>query len=249
MKTINNPEGLIGDFLGTIPVMVRLAASGGATVYIHPAAEAIFDMIPASCNLQKVVSDPAKANELQCDYKIDLQAAFKYGSEHNLYMTQAHYGALGLDVPQVIAQAPLNINSTYPFTFDYIIAPFSRCLPDQQKWSRSEWQRLVDMMPDKSFCVIGSTADGANQPYLTGSNVSEIYGEPIEDVFMLLQKARKGLISVVSGPSHIAFHHGVKNYLITNQSMAWGNNPGAIKITDNIPDLKAETVKKVLDEN
>ena len=102
-------------------------------------------------------------------------------------------------------------------------------------------------MPESNFCIIGHARDPRN--YIMGNNVSEMYNEPLVKVVNLLKSAKRGLISVVSGPSHLSFHLGVKNYLLSNQNMKWGNNPEAIRIEDHIPDLKAERVMELLRTN
>jgi hypothetical protein len=102
-------------------------------------------------------------------------------------------------------------------------------------------------MPAHSFCIIGHGRD--ERGFVTGNNVAEMYDEPLVKVINVMKNARKGLISVVSGPSHLAFHLGVKNYLLTNQQMTWGNNPEAISVWDAIPDLKTERLMEVLNSN
>ena len=135
-------------------------------------------------------------------------------------------------------------------SYDYVLAPFSRTLGSEQQWAceqrwpREHWQRLVDSMPGCSFCVIGHNRDPRG--YLSGSNLTEKYGEPFPRVASLLLQVRKGLVSVVSGPSHFAFHLSVTNYLLSRQHGAWGNYPDAIRIPDFCPTTDPERVREIL---
>ena len=237
-------DGLIGDFLGVIPVVIDLSKRDELQVKIHPEATTIFSMIPKKYNI--------KLQEREDDFydvilKMDISRAFTISSENNYYMSQAHFAFLGLEVPETPLKAELEFDEIEMFTYDYIIAPFSRSLPASQCWSKEEWQRLVELMPESTFCIIGHERDPRN--YIRGDNVSEMYNEPLVKVVNLLKSVKRGLISVVSGPSHLSFHLGVKNYLLSNQNMKWGNNPEAIRIEDHIPDLKAERVMELLRTN
>ncbi|MBO9205509.1 MULTISPECIES: glycosyltransferase family 9 protein [Niastella] len=236
-------DGLIGDFLGVIPIMIELARQDTLQVCIHPEAELIFQLIPQKYNikLQEMGSGFDRVLEL------DINKAFELSHRHNYHMTQSYYACLGLPVPEKPPVAELEYELMETPGYDYILAPFSRSLPPQERWPREQWQRLTDLMPDKSFCIIGHERD--ERDFVTGSNISQMYNEPLVRVINTLRNSGKGLISVVSGPSHLAFHLGVKNYLLTNQTMTWGNNPEAIQISDHIPDLKAERVTGILHGN
>lgn len=251
MTIIHNPDGLIGDFLGTIPIMIELAKRDpdGAIAIIHPEAKHLFDMIPSIHRINRLPDDiVAFAAGSEANHQIlNISEAFRISHERNLFMSQAHFAYLGMPVPETPPKAEL----LFPFIevpeFDYIIAPFSRSLPPNERWPQERWQSFVDSMPGSTFCIIGHDRDARN--YIKGANVTEIYNEPIVKVCNLLKTARKGLISVVSGPSHLAFHLGVKNYLLTNQNMTWGNNPDAVKITWPIPALSANELINVINEN
>ncbi|MGN6532889.1 MAG: hypothetical protein ACTHK0_14200 [Ginsengibacter sp.] len=234
-------DGLIGDFLGVLPVIIDLSKRDELHVQIHPEATAIFSMIPKKYNIKLQEREDAFYDVI---LKLDISRAFTISSENNYYMSQAHFAFLGLEVPETPLKAELEFEQFEMCPYDYIIAPFSRSLPACQCWLREEWQRLTDLMPERSFCIIGHNRDPRN--YITGPNVSEMYNEPLVKVVNLLKSVQGGLISVVSGPSHLSFHLGVKNYLLTNQNMKWGNNPEAITIQDYIPELKAEKVLEIL---
>lgn len=237
-------DGLIGDFLGVLPVMIDVSKRDELQVKIHPEATAIFSMIPKKYNIKLQDREDALYDVI---LKMDISRAFTISSENNYYMSQAHFAFLGLKVPETALKAELEFERIEMCAYDYIIAPFSRSLPACQCWPGEEWQRLTDLMPERTFCVIGHDRDPRN--YITGKNVSEMYNQPLVKVANLLKSAQRGLISVVSGPSHLSFHLGVKNYLLTNQNMKWGNNPEAITIQDYIPELKAEKMVELLRNN
>lgn len=236
-------DGLIGDFLGVIPVMMELSKHDELQVNIHPEAEPIFKLISKKYNI-KMQQDSMQYNRI---YELDISKAFDLASLHNYYMSQSHFAYLGLPVPAAPPKAELEFEETEVPVYDYIVAPFSRSLPPDQRWPKDQWQELVTQLSDYSLCVIGHERDEKN--FVTGTNISYMYNEPIVEVIKVLKKAKKGLISVVSGPSHLAFHLGVKNYLLTNQSMTWGNNPEAVMVYGYIPELKPVKVIEVLNGN
>ncbi|MEO8108806.1 MAG: hypothetical protein ABI594_02185 [Ginsengibacter sp.] len=237
-------DGLIGDFLGVVPVMIELAKQDELHLKIHPEAELIFQLIPKKYNIKLQEKEDAFYNKI---VELNISNAFTIANENNYYMSQAHFAYLGLPVPAIPIKAELEFEAADVPVYDFILAPFSRSLPPTERWPKEQWQRLVNLLHSNSFCIIGHERDERN--FVTGKNVTQMYNENLVKVMTILKNARRGLISVVSGPSHIAFHLGVKNYLLTNQNMTWGNNPEAVRIEDHIPELKAEKVMQVLKEN
>ena len=236
MIKINMLDGLIGDFLGSVPAVQRFASRTDVCCTHHPEVRHLFEM--TGLKEYKDSYHISKEISIGCTY------AWNIAIPKGLHMTQAYFPLVGLDIPDEPVKAEINVPKNVVRAYDYIIAPFSRSLPEGQKVIVEEWQRLVDMLPDKKFCIIGSDSDP--EWFVTGRNVTACYGQPLSFVLNLIQHARDGLISVVSGPSHMAFHLGVKNYLITNQVMAWGNNPDAKKIIHYIPDIRAEQIKEAI---
>ncbi len=234
-------DGLIGDFLSTLPVMAELAKHDELHLNIHPEAESIFHLIPKKYNIKLQEKESALYDRI---LELNISKAFDIANDHNYYMSQSHFAYLSLPVPQQPPKAELEFDLADGAVYDYIVAPFSRSLPPEQRWPKAQWQRLADLMPDHTFCIIGHDRD--ERDFVTGNNVFHMYNEPLLKVINILKNAGKGLISVVSGPSHLAFHLCVKNYLLTNQNMTWGINPEAVCVCDYIPDLKAERLIEVL---
>jgi ADP-heptose:LPS heptosyltransferase len=241
MTLLKCSEDLIGDFLGILPVMITLAKQEELHVSIHPDTEHLFKLVPRKYNIRLQEKDAAMYDRV---LELDINSAFTISHQGNYYMSQSHFAYLGLPVPEHPLKAELEFEPADAPRCDYVLAPFSRSLPPEQRWPKERWQQLTTLMADKTFCIIGHDRD--ERDYVTGPNVVQLYNSPVTTVISLLKKAGKGLISVVSGPSHLAFHLGVKNYLLTNQNMTWGNNPDAVKITDYIPDLKPERVVEIL---
>lgn len=241
MRLINQ-ERLLGDFLGTLPFMQAVATREPLEVIIHPEAAQLAALSHPKYGIRFIKTTDVPDDMSLLINTLDLQHAFRLSVEHMLYMSQAHFLQQGWTVPAEPPKADLLIPDIPVPKYDFIVAPFSKSLPEEQKWPQEQWQNLVNMFPDLTFCVIGSHKDPRG--FVHGQNVFEHYGLLLNRVFNLLKNARNGIISVVSGPSHMAFHTGVQNILLTNQNMEWGNNPDAFCIKDYIPTLKAETVAR-----
>lgn len=208
--TVYNPNDLIGDFIGTIPAMQALPA-GTEFIIKHPMAE-----------LLELARLP-RCNEIGADKAFDLHGAFALADKKQLHMNQANFHFVGLPVPEEIPRAKLYIKPEVVPVFDYVLAPFSRSLPPEQKWDH--WQSLVNAMPDKKFALLGnSTYDG--EGYVTGDNVTPIFNRSMNYVSNVLLQSG-GLISGVTGISHLAFALGVKNWLFFEQG-TWAKSPEAI---------------------
>lgn len=235
MTLLKYADGLIGDFLGVIPVMIELSRQDELHVSIHTEAKHLFELLPKKYGIKLQEKETDLYNRV---LELDTSRAFTLSHERNYYMSQSYFACLNLNVPAEPPKAELEFEQAAMPYFDYIIAPFSRSLPPQQRWPQEQWQRLTDLMPEHLFCIIGHHSDPKD--FITGNNVTAIYGRSIPEVISLFKNVKRGLISVVSGPSHLAFHLNTRNYLLTNQNMTWGNNPDALAIRDYIPDLKAE---------
>lgn len=244
MIYITNKDGLIGDFLGSIPAMQALAKDHKLVVEIHPEAE---KLVPLIDNPNEIIFTVNPSGG-QIDKTIYSATAFPIATSNDWYMSQAFMYQLGLPVPSVPPKAKLKYDDISVPIFDYIISPFARSLPPNQKLYGSVWQDLTNSMPDKKFCVIGNTRHD-DLGYLYGPNVSIEYDRPFSYVCNLLTKAKEGLISVVTGTSHLAFHLGVKNWILNNQDFKWGTNPDGISIREAIPQVTVDLLKKYLEIN
>jgi hypothetical protein len=238
---LKNDIGLLGDFLGTIPVMVDLASQcGGLTVIPHPDARWIFPYI--DCNSLSIAEPHCRA-----DMELDLSAAFRLADSMGLYMSQAHYPLMGLPLPSHPRKAPLKIPSTgREKDLDYVVAPFSRSLPPEQKWPLGAWKELFAAHPGLVFGVLANTKyDAAIREFEGPENVRTLPDLSFDHMIDCLLAARKGLLSIVTGPSHLAYHLGVRNILLVNQG-TWGRNPEAACIETYIPTITPAEIASVM---
>lgn len=242
MIYITNKDGLIGDFLGSIPAMQALGKADKLVVEIHPEAEKLVRLID---NPDEIIFT-TKPTGGQLRHTIYSATAFPIATSKGLYMSQAYFEQVGLPIPDVAPKAKLKYDDVDVPIYDYIVSPFARSLPDRQKLDRSVWQDLVNSMPDKKFCVLGTTKHDSLW-FITGDNVEPKYDFPFDYVANLLTKSTKGLISIVTGTSHLAFHLGVKNWILNNQDFAWGTNPDGLSLRHDIPSLFPDTLKSFLE--
>lgn len=234
---IRNVNNLIGDYLGTVPAMQliaeRNAAIGLPCTFIVPDGIASLHKM---AGLQR-----SDSNYADCSF--DLHRAFALADKENLYMSQAHFSFVGLPTPSEPPRPQLNVPVFGVQSFDYILAPFSRSLPPEQLWPRQCWQGLVNSMPDKSFCLFGAGKDDID--FIDAPNCTPVFDASFDIVCNVMRAAKGGVISIVTGISHLAFALNVKNYLLINQG-SWGRNPDAICITKPIHSTGVDDVRKLI---
>lgn len=239
---IINSDGLIGDFLGTVPVM--LAVQGmyhSVDIMIHPEAFKLYMLLPTHLTTRLVQVPEGKYDKI---YTLDTSKAFEIANQKSLYMSQAYFAQVGLDIPSKPPKALFQITPVETPEYNIILVPFARSLPPDQKWPKEKWQELVDSLPSVSFCVFGNSVHDP-KGYITGPNVEDQYDNDFNTVCNLTYKADT-VISVVTGISHLCFHLAVPNILLTNQSMTWGNNPDAFQLKTYIPELQvSEVISKI----
>ena len=228
MMIVNNPIGLIGDVLGTFPVLQQLNKDNpDLKVIPHPEVKWVYDLVP----------DLELCEPQEFDNELNLSGAFTVSHQHGVYMSQAHYPFMGYPIPNLPCKAELSLKQVDVNIYDYIIAPFGRSAPNEQKWPVENWLKLIELMPDKQFAIFGTSKHDLEFPdYLP--NVTNIFDRDIHEICNLMIYANHGVISIVTGISHLCYHLGVKNYLLTNQiGMTWGMNPEAVIISNHIPSL------------
>jgi len=163
-------------------------------------------------------------------------------------MSQCYYPQLSLPTPKYPTKAKLFFNSNKKADVDYLISPFSRSLPQSQKIPNQNWQEFINLNKNIKFGVLGNSKYDPID-YIVGENVINIYDNTFEDLCSILKNS-KGLLSIVTGTSHLCFHLGVKNLLFTNQGInGWGINQEAFIKSDFIPTLNSSTINKYFHEN
>jgi len=237
---VRNDNDLIGDFIGTIPAMQELAK--GAPMEVH-CGVSMFELLSmAGLKPHAEWRRHQWTPDERGDLAFDLHAAFKLAAKDNLHMTQANFHAVGLPIPPKPVRPSFVVRRIAQPYFDYILSPFSRSLPENERWPKEYWRQLVDLMPSRQFAVIGG--DNDDHDYIPNATTS-LFGHHFTCVSNLLKEARYGLISVVTGTSHLAHALGVRNFLFCNQG-PWGKNPDAIVFEGNIPSITPEQVVQKL---
>jgi hypothetical protein len=233
---IKNCPSLIGDFLGIAPALQKLAKNNNVYVDTSYEIDSLLELVSSRHNI-------FKQKNIVYDKKIDINITEPFTMAHhsNLYMTQAFCRYLGVEYSG-IPKADLDYSSGgFQYEDFYVISPFARSLPPDQKLSMNVWQEVINHS-GKHFIVLGNSKHDMN----TLNRTLTLFDKPFDHVCQVLRNC-KGLISLVTGTSHLAFHLGVKNILLTNQgTTGWGVNPDAVKITKHIPTITAEDIIKHL---
>lgn len=261
---IENKEGLIGDFLGTVPAILSLAEENELQVCImQPEAEGMADFFFGSNpNIKLAIGHKTST----CNAEMHCLRAFNHAQRFGMHMTQAFadllYKDLRLETPAKFKMGAVKawptdfiVGKHPPFTghASYItIAPCSRSLGIHERLPMFEWAKFLHAADrTQKYVVLYHERDEQGimiikeQLYiLDGFKIRDNVHYVKADGFVHLARLIAGseyLISVVSGPSHIAFHSGIKNVLLTQQT-GWGVNPDATRIVPinghNISDLK-----------
>jgi hypothetical protein len=240
-----NDDNLIGDALGTIPVTIYLSQQPENRPFsVKAANKAIAKMIPKKYEINFIEEIP-KDNT---DRIISLSGPHAYGGFHNLHMTQAHFTYLNLPRPPKPIRPEIELEpEDKPIPeFDFILAPHSNCLPDNQRWPLENWVKLTERFPNNSFVVMGSTnPPNNNQLFEEKNNLTNLYNQSLNFVSHVMKKARYGLVSVVTGISHLSFALDVPNVLLSVQQEAWGINPDSSIITSANKDIRDITIPQV----
>ena len=234
-----------GDFLGTIPATVAMAARGSVTLHVHPNAAQYAALIPKSHGIEIVADGKPVYN---ATHRFDLHGTAVWSHNNKLYMSQAFFRSVGLPIPRRPPRAALELEdkNKVPIVADVGLAPFSRSLNKSEIWPRERWQQLVDEHQQLRFVVYG--VGGLDDPdAIVGPNVTPFFGYTPEQTAMSIRDLKTCLISVVTGLSHVAFAVRQLNIVLTHQGSAWGNIPEGIRIPGPIDTLAVSTVSETLE--
>lgn len=220
IQIINDRER-IGDFLATIPAMMKLSENHDVFLTVHPGLQELAQLLPYQIKLG-TIENPERT------YIIDINAAYATGWEAGLHMTQAYYPQFELPIPES-PQRPLLIvpNEDVPI-YDFVIAPYAMSLPWGQLWTIEKWNQLIEYYPDKKFALLAGPNDSR---FFNHTNLTQYHGESWIKVANLISKA-KTVITVVTGLSHLAHALDARHVLFINQP-EWAQNQNAIaQLTD-----------------
>ncbi len=128
---INNVPSLIGDFLGVIPTLQEYSKQGNVYIQIPPTLTSLLKLT-SRCNPIYQYNGESVGKTVD----INIHEAFTLSHKNNLYMTQAFMMQAGLPVPNIAPKAISYVKDIEVRTYDYVICPFARSLPENQKWSK-----------------------------------------------------------------------------------------------------------------
>lgn len=229
---VKNPIGLIGDVLGTFPILQELnRRHENFSVVVDDEIKWVYDLVPEIhlCDCK------------QAEKELNLSQAFHISQFHGCYMTAAHYPILGMPMPAEPSRAELTVKEVDVPIYDFVFAPFGRSAPSNQKWSMDQWYELSKLLEGHKIAIVGSSKHDQYEMFY--GDFTHEYDCDAHRLANILLKAKHGCISIVTGISHLCYHLGVKNYLLTNQGdSGWGINPDSVKITNLIPTLTAREV-------
>jgi SAM-dependent methyltransferase len=233
---IPNVPSLIGDFLGITPALIEFSKNYNVFVDTKDEIDGLVELLKPH-GINKKTNDEVMDKVIT----VDLSAAFVKAHESGWYMTQALMHNVGLPVVSPPPKAKLFfLSNSGVQCYDYLISPFSRCLPTEERWSQANWQKLVNLCPNNTFGLLGNSKHD-DKNFVVGKNVYPVFDLPFSALCELFSKHQL-LISVVTGTSHLAFHLGVKNIVLTTQNGQWGVNPDAFCIKKELRTITAEEV-------
>lgn len=266
---IVNTIGLIGDYLGTLPAITDYIRKGNKKelkVIVPPQIRGLNELLPEEIQKHFVYDPEAynpedglalkreywaqKYNDYEMPVCFNIHRAFTEAGQKGHYMGQAYYNQLLR--PVGVAKAELSIQNEQVSQVDFVISPFSRCLPEEQKVKQSLWQQFIDSHPEYTFVFLGTTKYDPID-YLKGDNVKSYFDHTWNQVGNMILKS-KGLLSVITGTAHFSYHiGGTKNAIFSNQGFAWGTNPhsinnGLVYNKKPIPQLTLEDLDQALSD-
>lgn len=228
---------MIGDCVNTFGILRDLSKIEPLEVKHSAEAKWFYDLLPKELNIKSV--DEVDDNAIE----LDLIGAFRYSEGYKYHMSQCYHQQFGLPTPSQPIKPELDVPNIEVPIYDYILTPFSRSLPEYQKWGLHRWQELSwDLNKNKySTCIFGNSL---YDPKINGLQME--YDRPMVEVLNMIKKCRKGVISVITGISHLSYAMDAKNCLLSGQGVTgWGINPNAT-IIDN-PNVCEISVKEVLE--
>lgn len=245
------PWGLIGDSVGALKIIAEAAEKALKRnepffVGCHREAWPIIQLLPKRLKIRNV--DDMGEGSCGKVYALDLTEAFAYSNKKPCYMSQAYYATIGWPVPFTPDLPELELD---PYVIgdgahgDIGLAPFARSLPDHQKWPRERWQALVDAYPDRTFVLYGATERGDDPEFVTGLNVNTFFDNPLAEVARSIRDLKQCLVSVSTGPSHIAYAVHTPTVLLIDQG-PFAKAPHALAIEKHVTEITVEEVATAL---
>lgn len=228
---------LIGDAVNQYGILRDLSIKHDGIELLTANSEWFYELLPKDLNIKFIKSAGMGAQV------IDMLKAYDLSRECNLHMSQAYHAQFGLPVPCNPIKPELVFEQLHVPVYDYILAPHSRSLPPKEKWDAEKWIELAQELEEQgnSVCFFGNSL--FDKEFIGFNNE---YDRPMVEVLNMIKACNEGVISVVTGISHLCYAVGAKNYVMCNQLNKWGLNPDCIHIKKYIPELTVDEVLEVL---
>jgi ADP-heptose:LPS heptosyltransferase len=263
LVVVNDPS--IGDALMCAPVVEALArAHAPAEVYVAWRNREVGEIIALPENALPVEAIPRDWSILARDVtQLDTWSAYGYGQPTVGHPTQYVFRQAGLPAPlwdnlprprlRQLEEAVATVAGEHEAVPDFIVAPFTRD-PLLRDFPWQEYPRLFRALnavyPGCDILVIGGAEDREKVAICVGDTpVRSSLGLPLAVLARLMQLARIAVITVCSGPSHLAWAARVTTHLILTSSRlppGWVTYPGALVHRSPNTSLPVEQILEIL---
>jgi hypothetical protein len=232
---IISDEDRIGDALSGLPFIYYMAESEqrlGRTVYLMFKNKEVLSLVPADIlrtlrvieELSELWSLVPRIGEQRIAHLYVRPCHIRYGTRY--HMMEVHFINHGVYLERwEPPRLDFTTDDRIP-TFDFVLSPYSRSdYRNAKVWPLERWQELVaELSSWSSVCVVGSGEDER-----VFENVTYFMDQPLRDVCGLLAKARRAVLTIDNGMSHLAHALRVPHFSIYPAALAptWTTNLNA----------------------
>lgn len=200
-----NDSPLIGDALGSYPIMLRFAQE--ATVHVTGDFNPLVKDFVEAPELR--FNEPPRADKV---IRLSPTLAFTHAGAHGINIAQGYFRHFGFAVPPLPITLPLK-SAPIEERADIVIAPFARSdLTHVRRWPQDRWQRLIAYFaPRYSVYILGGGDDELS--WATAHGAKPFFDRPLAEVHTLLQTSRIN-VTVDTGIGHICNFGNIKNHIV-----------------------------------
>ena len=204
----SNPE--IGDSLCAIPVVQRLAGQCDI-LYIAMRNGLVAEAAAWPSNVRPLWEAPSGLLRF---VRLDIhRTAVAYDPLTPRHAIHLLMELAGLKPPDCIPEIPIrDWNEVVP-AHDFLLAPFTADPIGVRCWTDDGWERLIQQLravaPLAKIGIVGGSQDP--KPW---SGVTYEYGHPLAAVAKMMRRTQFAVITLDSGPSHLAHAAGITNHIL-----------------------------------
>jgi hypothetical protein len=241
---IKNSPGLIGDFLGFVPALQRVSLHNQVYLEKTEVLQKFYNLI------KKDIYNFYYYENQEIDKIIFANTDEVSANNKNKYMSGEYlnfiFNQFNIDIHEHAPKIDFNFLLTdTPEKFDYLIAPYGRSAPIEQKISLDIWKKFFNKKNNFIFGVLGDSRNDNFDIFNNMQNVIKVFDNDFNSVYNKMKNS-KGVISIVTGITHFCYHAKIPNILFSNQFANWGNNPEARTIIKNIPNISVNDIEEAL---